>query len=291
MTSQSAFINAPASGKDSELVLGAGGIKGFGHIGLAMALIQLKVLIGIVTGVSVGSIIAAFLTNGYSPEQILAIFRNSVRRRFDLSLLLRCLSYTDPVTFMIGGMVDVRAAMEDLVRQYGLKPNANLRIISYDYFRQQPVVFEGEDYDLAEALTASCALPTVLKPSWHQTADGPAVLVDGALYHYNPTDFCNGTAIVSAFRPATAWPAEPMLPIDFYFHMRELFFPIAGHRRYVDREKHVLVEIGLPDVAGLNFGLSDRKCLEMVQDGYETGLRVISEDITRGRVHQHMAAD
>jgi predicted acylesterase/phospholipase RssA len=65
--------------KGIDLVLGAGGVKGFGHIGVLRALHDLKVEIGSVTGVSVGSLIAAMYTNGLSLDQIFAEMYNGRR--------------------------------------------------------------------------------------------------------------------------------------------------------------------------------------------------------------------
>jgi len=276
----------PSDGSSSiELVLGAGGIKGFGHIGLLKAIAELKVKVGKITGVSVGSIVAAFYTNGYTPDQIFEIFYEGVLRRWDPSMLLGCMSWPDPLSLAIGGWIDLRPSLEEMTTRYNLRPNDRLRIVSCDILRQDPVQFEGSDYSLSTAIAASCSPPGVFRPVWHRKSDGTqALLVDGAWYHYNPTDFCKSTAIVSTFRPATEGPKEWQLPIDLYYHWREIYLPIAPHRNFVDPDKNVVVEIGLPDVAGLNFGLSREKCLEMVEDGYRTGLAVLKKALADGRI-------
>lgn len=270
--------------KGIELVLGAGGVKGFGHIGVLRALEELKVEIGSVTGVSVGSLIAAMYTNGLTLDQIFAEMYSGLQNRNNPAVLLKTLSLPDPVSFMVGGAIDISGAMREMVARLNLKTNDRLKIVSCDYFRKEPVLFSGGDYDLSLAITASCALPTVLRPVWHNGENGLSLLVDGAVYHYNPTDFCGGEAIVSTFRPATRPTDEWQLPVDLYFHYREMFMPIAGHRRYVDPSKHVVIEVGLEDVAGLNYGLSLAKCREMEQDGYDRTIKMVTEARAAGRL-------
>lgn len=268
----------------SDWVFGAGGVKGFGHLGAWQAAEDLKVETGVKTGASVGSLAAAFVSNGIRGGELVRAFRSGLQRRLDPSLLVKTLTPADPVSLMVGGPIDLTRPMRELVADYGLKPNADLRIVTYDLLSHEPVVFEGTDYDLALALTASCALPTVLRPVWYQDGGRLRLLVDGALYHYNPTCFSKEPAIVISLKPATEMPSEWKLPIDLYFHLRELYFPIAGHRRYVDPARHVVIEVGLPDVAGLNFGISDAKCEQMIEDGYNTAYPILKQAIADGRV-------
>jgi hypothetical protein len=181
---------------------------------------------------------------------------------------------------MVGGCLDLRTSMSEIIAQSSLKPNAQLRIAACDILTQQPFVFEGQDYDMAAALAATCALPTVFRPVWH----GGKLLVDGAIYHYNPADLCRGSAIVSRLAPATAQACEWQYPIDLYFHWRELYMPIAGHRRYVDPSRHVVVNMEMPDVAGLNYGISPRKCRSLVDIGYHTAIKVLTQALEDGRL-------
>lgn len=272
--------------KGIDLVLGAGGVKGFGHIGVLRALAELKVNLRSVTGVSVGSLIAAMYTNDLTLDQIFDELYTGLQNRNDPAIFLKTFSIPDPISFMVGGSIDLTASMREMVKRLNLKTNARLKIVACDYFRKEPVCFSG-DFDLAKAITASCALPTVMRPVWHldnQVNGGLRLLVDGAVYHYNPTDFCSGEAIVSSFLPATAPISEWQLPVDIYFHYREMHMPIAGQRRYVDPSVHTVIEIGLPDVAGLNYGLSLEKCREMEQDGYDRTIKMVTAARAAGRL-------
>jgi NTE family protein len=269
---------------DIELVLAAGGIKGFEHIGVLKALEEAHVPLGKITGVSVGSIIAAFYTNGYSTDEITKIFKEGLATRNSISTLMSCMTtMPDPITFAIGGMLDLIGSIRQMVKRYDLKPNWQLRIIACDIMRHSPVVFDGLDYDLAHAITSSCSLPGVFRPQWHKGPNGPQLLGDGALYHYSPADFCSNASIFSIFRQATVMPTQFKSWMDIYFSAREIVSPLAGNQRYVDAHRHLVIETGLADVAGLNFGISDAKCDEMVEDGLTTGRASLARAREEGR--------
>jgi predicted acylesterase/phospholipase RssA len=308
---------------DIELVLAAGGMNGFRHIGVIEELEAQHIPIGTVTGVSVGAIVAAFYTNGYSLAETSEIFlealkdckdpitvilqgwknlssdllkitmesflrhdpisfvrggwvsvagqmadamKRSVKDGMSLRAFMRCLSLPDPVSFSIGGCVDLAVPMRDMVKRYKLKPNPRLRILAADLFKQEFVVFEGEDYDLAHALASACSLPKVFRPQWDEFRGGRRLLGDGATIHYSPADFCDGSAIFSTFRPAREVPAEIDNWLYLFFTECEIHCPLAGNHRFVDRTRHIVIETGDPDVSGLNFGLSPERCKKMRSD-------------------------
>ncbi|MBS1995534.1 MAG: hypothetical protein JSS86_04455 [Cyanobacteria bacterium SZAS LIN-2] len=289
-----------ASNQDKDgidIVFGAGGGKGPGEIGAYKALLELGVPIGKITGVSVGNLIAVMATNGMSPDEMAEETLRGLRQRNDLGLLIKTFTPSDLISLLIGGPIDMTVPMREMVERLGLKPNKQLQIVACDIFSKEPFLFAGEDYNLAKAMTASCALPTVLRPVWYngpnQSGDSrPRLLVDGAVYHYNPVDFSREPAIVFSFKAATEQPRseDVKTPLDLYFHWREMYMPIAGHRRYVDPVKNVVVEIGLPNVAGLNFTASLNNFDAMVEEGYQTTLKVVGEAIKAGRVPSNKVA-
>lgn len=284
MTQSRSLTVSPLPSTDIELVLAAGGVKGYSHIGVLKALEEAAVPIGIITGVSVGSIIATFYTNGYTTAQIEQIFSEGLAGRNSLGTLLSCLKKVpDPISFAIGGFLDLEEPVRDMVKRYNLKPNSRLRIIACDIMRHAPVKFDGEDYDLAHAIASSCSLPGVFRPQWHQGANGLQLLGDGAMYHYSPADFCSGPAIFSTFRQATSLPTEFASPLDLYYSVREIYFPLAGNQRYVDPDRHLIIETGLTDVAGLNFGVSHEKCVAMIEDGLVSGRAMLAKARADGR--------
>jgi hypothetical protein len=268
----------------SPLVLGAGGWNIFHHFGVLKAMREHKIEVGGVLGVSAGSMTAAFHTNGYQPEDMIPVFLAMRGMRDDLSAVLEGTRLADPIAMSVGGTFSLKPFITKLIAKFNLKPNKRLKILACDYLTREPVVFEGENYDLATALTASGSPPGVFQPEWYIDNGRPRLLVDGACYHYNPTEFFDRPAFVSKFRPASAMPKEWKYPIDLYFHCRELFFPVAGNSRYVDPKRHLVIETGLPEVAGLNFGISEETCLRMVENGYNTANEIIARAKAEGRL-------
>ena len=271
------------STEDSPLILGAGGWNIFHHFGVLKALEEHNISFGPVVGVSAGSITAALVTNGYSPEEMVEIFLEVASMRNDLSTYLGSVTLSDPISMSIGGLLSLKPIFTKLVEKYKLEPNDRLKIVACDLFTHTPFVFEGCHYNLVDALAASGAVPGVYQPVWHMRGGLPKLLVDGAIYHYSPVEFTSGAAIVSKFRPADGHPREWKSPLDLYFHYREVFLPLAGNNRYVDSDKHLVIESGLPHVAALNNGLSEETLLSMVENGYQVATRAIEEALDSGR--------
>lgn len=296
--------------------LAAGGSKGPEHLGFLERIDLEDFNIVEVAGTSVGSIVAAFYTNGYKPRDIIPMFLEGLSNRNnpkdfvkllpapmawmlggwmnpvqffkDLDLtspsgLTRYLSMFDPLSFMLGGVLDLRSAMRDMCQRYNLKPNDRLTIYACDILRHKSVKYSGTDYDLAEALTASCALPGVFRPVWHNGADGAELLVDGAMYHYSPPDDFDEPAIFSVFEPATEMPTKGS-PAELYLASREVYhFPIAGNQRHVDKKKHIVVTTK-PKWPGLFMALDAKDVLEMVQDGFDTTDASLAAAYAQGRI-------
>ena len=137
-----------------------------------------------------------------------------------------------------GGLVDLNALFSHLIDKYELRPQPNLRIIAYNIVKRSPVVFEGTDYDLLTAVTASCAVPfliaaglvwatrsastmTTLVGSWLGLSE-EGILVDGGVHHPYPGNFCQGTAIIGKLGFAGALPTRWLSPADLVLHLSEM---------------------------------------------------------------------
>ncbi len=310
---QDSFSPVSASREDIEAVLGGGGIKGFGHIGLLKAIEKHNIKIGTITGVSIGSAVGAFYTNGFSPDAITEIMLEEFERLSphgrDRGVQVRKL--------LRGGLIDLRTLFGDVVRRYKLKPTANLRILAYNVLQRKPYIFEGEHYDLATAIAASCAVPGVMRPVWYGQddlisvlstvfkrgrvnpnraakgarpaageAEAAGIFIDGGVHHPNPDEFCKGPAIISKLGVARELPSEWLSPADLFFHMLEVAASRPLDFLYPDtlKKQHVLVPTGMPNVACLSFGLPPRRCLEMIDYGYTTSSRIFQKEIALGRL-------
>lgn len=290
--------------ESTEVVLGGGAYRGFSHCGLLKAIEELKINTGMITGVSIGSLIATLYTNGYSPEQIEEIFASELTE-IPTPSLVRSLLIPAPVGRLFGGttgggLIDLPALFSHLIEKYDLKPQPNLRIVAYNLFKREPVVFEGTDYDLLTAVSASCAVPLLMRPVWFGQPNiinklttvaanwlglsEEGVLVDGGVHHPCPGDFCKGTAIIGKLGFATALPRRWLSSTDLIFHALEMVAaPVLGWY-FNDPKDHIVIDIGLPDVACMSFGLPRSKCRQMVTHAYEVSLEALHSAIESGAV-------
>ncbi|RTL41785.1 MAG: hypothetical protein EKK48_12770 [Candidatus Melainabacteria bacterium] len=290
--------------ESTEVVLGGGAYRGFSHCGLLKAIEELKINTGMITGVSIGSLIATLYTNGYSPEQIEEIFASELTE-VPTPSLVRSLLIPAPVGRLFGGttgggLIDLPALFSHLIEKYDLKPQPNLRIVAYNLFKREPVVFEGTDYDLLTAVSASCAVPLLMRPVWFGQPNiinklttvaaswlglsEEGVLVDGGVHHPCPGDFCKGTAIIGKLGFATALPRRWLSSTDLIFHALEMVAaPVLGWY-FNDPKDHIVIDIGLPDVACMSFGLPRSKCRQMVTHAYEVSLEALHSAIESGAV-------
>ncbi|HNB21766.1 MAG TPA: patatin-like phospholipase family protein [Candidatus Melainabacteria bacterium] len=267
--------------KSVELVFGAGGVKGYFHIGLLKAVEELGIEVSKVTGVSVGAIIASFYTNGMTADQILKLFLEAHEKSGNPLLLASAVTVPDMKSFLVGmSFLSLEKPWEETVERLGLTPNERLRILACDARSKKSVLFQGTDYKLHTALSASGALPGVFLP----VLLDDKLLIDGAAYHRNPDEFCETTAIISALGFAKRLSLELQDPISAYFQWREVYLPVVHQPTKVDKERHIVVEHQADDICGLAFNLSPKRCMWMYEQGYQHGMQVLRQAIADGKL-------
>ncbi|HEY9683846.1 MAG TPA: patatin-like phospholipase family protein [Oculatellaceae cyanobacterium] len=274
-----------------EVVLGGGGIKGFGLIGLLQALEEREIPVHYMTGISIGSIVATLYVNGYSPEEVQEIIFKELH-----TVLPDPVTETKPIwkggyrtvyTEILGPYVklwNLEKHLRNLVEKYHCKPQKNLRLVASNLFNGRPVVFEGTDYNLVGALAASCAFPLVMKPivlekqsceltrRFKRLQLQHSLLIDGGIHHPHPGHFCKGPAIIAKLGFARKMPAEKLTPAEYMCHLLEVMGSRVLETTYPDPAEHIVVPVGMSDVAILSFALPKAKCEEMVTYGYEQTL-------------------
>lgn len=282
-----------------EVVAGAGGAKGPGLIGAFKALEDKNVAVGKITGVSIGSLMAAFYANGYTADELADIFISEPLRQRVSERINSPRAWLNPAHF-VTGVVDLLPHFEMLVEKYGLKPRRNLRIIAWNLLSREPVVFEGTRYNLAKALAASCAIPGVMRPVLYRpdvsedqkfvskisaiTMASPGVLFDGGMHHLHPTEFSKGPAIVFKLGAATRFPSERPKPIERVLHVAEMLAGRFMSNRSPESVDDIVIPVGPSDLGGVTFSVSDSKCRSMIEEGYRTACRMLDEAIGLGRV-------
>lgn len=283
-----------------EVVAGGGGAKGPALIGGFRALEECRVAVGKLTGVSIGSLLATFYANGFNSREIEELFV-AQQLRVDVAARVNSpFAWLSPKYLLGLGVVNLRPGFEEIIRTYGLKPRPNLRIVAYNVVTRRPVVFEGTRYDLATALTASCAIPGLMRPVlyWPSTDSDErfvtkeaarsmaraGLLVDGGVHHMQPSQFCKGPAIVFKLGMVSRLPGEWIRPVEAWFHGVELM--LGGVIRYLhpDHDEDIVIEVGPEDVGAVSFSTSAERCRQMVDDGYRIAHTALRHAIRQGRV-------
>ncbi len=271
-----------------EAVLGAGGIKLFCLIGFLRALEKKRVNVSMYTGASAGSLAGLFYTNGYAPKEMLDIFLEEDVRNFAVR---NPLTFLNPLNYLSGGIIDIREFVRRLVEKYELKPQKNLRILTYNVLRREPVPFEGTNYDVIDVAAASCAVPLVMKPVLHWGGQGEGekskfgILMDGGIHDINPHKWAKGRAVVANLGFADSLPDEWLSPLDWYFHLMEMTWSRALSWYFkIPEGEHIVIDVAPKNVAGLTFGLSARTCREMEEYSYQVTCRALDDEIAKGLI-------
>lgn len=269
-----------------ELVLGAGGVKGYGHVGVLRSIEKHGIAIGDVTGVSIGSLIAAFYCNGFSAEEIRRILEKETFLQEGARTLSRWRDALTLEAVLSGGMTRLGPIMQRVVHKYKLKPGKHLKIMAYDVRSLSPVVFAGGDFDLSLAIASSCSVPLVMQPVINSIkSERTSVLVDGAIHHTHPVQFCKGPAIVSKLGFASRLPLESLPAAEMLLHFAEMANCLVLDWYFDDPDKkHILIDAGMPEVATLSFSSSEKTCQKMVLHGERQADRKLKRLATGGRL-------
>ncbi len=274
------------TGGGVDLVLGAGGVKGFGHLGALRALEEFGIVPVRIIGVSIGSAIATLYTNGFSVDQCRTILMEELRN-FDRSPIGSFLCRFNPFRLKRqGGIIDIRSVFERVVEKYALRPQPNLGIVAYETSRRKPVLFEGTDYDLVTAVSGSCSVPVLMQATPYGQSYPPSMrLVDGGVHHPCPVEFCPRQAIVCRLGLASK-PSKEKLPLyDQLLHMLERFIRPFWEKRFrKPRPDDLLINTGKPDVGTLTFSVSEKTFLEMEEYGYQVTCLALTKAIASGKL-------
>lgn len=273
-----------------ELVLGAGGVKGYAHIGVLQAIEKYNVAIGNTTGVSIGSLIAAFFKNGYSAAEIERIFQAEDFMGEGAKTLHRWRQALSPRAVQRAGLTNLAPIFQKAIRKYKLVPQDDLTIIAFNVSTLSPVRFSGRDYNLANALAASCAVPFVMQPVCNlvkeKSQSQAQWLIDGFMYHTHPSSFCSGPAIISKLGFASALPSELLPAGQMLLHLGEMLNAPLLNWLFDDPKggEHILIQSGMPDVAALSFGTSAAKCKQMIGYARQQALIALRQAKSSGKL-------
>lgn len=188
------------------LVLSGGGAKGLAHIGALKIIDSLGVRIDYVAGTSMGSIIGSLYASGYSGKQIDSIFK---KVNFDdvisdnLPRAAKTFYERDnaekyAVTLPFEKFkIKLPSGLSSGQNNYNLLSKLTLHVCDIDDFSKLPIPFfciatnieTGEEVildkgNLAQAITASSAFPSLFKP----VIIDDQILIDGGVVNNYPVD-------------------------------------------------------------------------------------------------------
>jgi NTE family protein len=160
------------------LVLGVGVAYGFCHIGVLRVIEKEKIPIDIISGSSIGAVIASLWACGNSSDEILEIAREFKEPKHIWSLV----DLTLPFLGFIKGNKLYRFLKNHLGNKTFYDVKIPLRIIASDVKKKEPRVFEKGL--LVDAIMASCSMPGVFAPFKFKEE----MLFDGGVIYPLPTE-------------------------------------------------------------------------------------------------------
>lgn len=188
------------------LVLSGGGAKGFAHIGTLKLIDSLKIPIDYVAGTSMGGIVCALYSIGYSPDEIeniarttewteiftdlpqrnlLPHFRKKNAAKFQVEFSLNDFTPVIPNSFIVGQKISL--LLSRFVALYSRTTNFDsllipLRLIATDLVSGNEIVLSRGS--LAKAMRSTMSIPTVFSPvEWDDY-----LLIDGGILNNFPVD-------------------------------------------------------------------------------------------------------
>lgn len=288
-------IAAVAMGQSVSLVLSGGGAKGLAHIGVIKALEEAGIPIDNVAGTSMGAIIGGLYAMGYSPDEMVELFKSQDFVNWSTGVIddkykfnINSQSNRDAENLKIGLTLDKKGirpqinsgyvnpvgmdiAFQELFAQGTAASRGNFDSLFVPYFcNGSDVVGKHAVYlhngDLGECIRTSMTFPLYFKPIYIDSV----LLFDGGIYNnfpwavakdYYKSDFIIGSKVASNYK----MPDENNLIL-------QLENMIADSTNYVIPDSvGLVIDTKLSDVNLLDF----QKVDEIVQIGYDSTLKKI----------------
>ena len=278
------------------LVMSGGGARGLAHIGVIRMLEENNIPIDYVAGTSMGAIVAALYSMGYTPNEMVEIMKTEDFQRWYTGTMDQKYMFYFKKNKDVPDLVSLHFDLKDSL--YVVKPSAHLvksapmnlgfmetfagytaacgndfdklmvpfRCVAADAYNKKQVIFSHGD--LGDAVRASMSYPFFFKPIKVDSV----LLYDGGLYNNFPRD-----VMEEEFAPdiiiGSVVSSTPTLPDarDIVSQAENL---IMGRSDYtVPEEKGVLIEMPIKDVGLLDF----HKINSVTQTGYENACQYADE--------------
>ncbi|MBI4151835.1 patatin-like phospholipase family protein [Candidatus Woesearchaeota archaeon] len=212
------------------IALGAGGAKGFVHLGVLKVLHKHKLYPDYIAGTSMGAVIAAAYAAGRTPLEIEEFMKHTSWQNV--------IDFTVPKSGLLAGR-RVNHYLEELVLHKKIQhTRIPLRIVSYNLTKRKQFIFERGE--ITNALRASISIPGIFQPYHHNNEQ----YVDGALANPTPYDVVRkmGADIILAVDTTTPFPKESRKALT-----REESFLSTIKERFIREEVQFLGVVLFPE--------------------------------------------
>jgi NTE family protein len=162
------------------LVLGAGGARGWAHLGVIKVLEEEGIPIDMIVGSSVGSMVGCLYAYSASIDETIGLVMERLPGRFRARR--RLFDYTFPLHGIIRGAKIRRMTREAVRGADFLDLKIPVYVVAVDFHTGGEVVLERGD--VTEAVRASISLPGIMNPVFHEGR----WLLDGGLISPVPVD-------------------------------------------------------------------------------------------------------
>ena len=274
------------------LVMSGGGARGLAHIGVIRMLEENNIPIDYVAGTSMGAIVAALYSMGYTPDEMIDLMKTEDFQRWYTGTMNQNYMFYFKKNKEVPDLVSLHFDLKDSL--YIVKPSAHLvksapmnlgfmetfagytaacgydfdklmvpfRCVAADAYNKQQVIFSRGD--LGDAVRASMSYPFFFKPIKVDSV----LLYDGGLYNNFPRD-----VMEQEFAPdiiiGSVVSSTPVMP-DARDMMSQAENLIMGRSDYtVPEDKGILIDMQIKGVNLLDF----HKINSVTQTGYEYALQ------------------
>ncbi len=295
------MLPALMAAQEVGLVMSGGGAKGLAHIGVIKALEEENIPIDYVTGTSMGAIVAALYSMGYTPDEMIATMKGDDFQRWYTGTMDRKYMFYFKQNKAVPDMLNIHFSLKDSLRI--VTPSINLvnptpmnlgfmeifaganaachnnfdslmipfRCVAADVHNKKQVIFSKGD--LGDAVRTSMSYPFFFKPI---EKDG-VLLYDGGLYNNFPRDI-----MIKEFNPGiiigSVVSDNPPVP-DSRDIMSQVENMIMNRSDYsLPADEGILLNIDVKGVKLLDFHKID----DIVSLGYKHARHYI--DSIKGRI-------
>ncbi|MFL5752640.1 MAG: patatin-like phospholipase family protein [Bacteroidia bacterium] len=242
------------------LVLSGGGARGFAHVGVVRALQEKNISWDMISGTSAGAMIGAFLADGFSPAEILEVFRE-----YEQLGIFNFLSWRPGLL----SLDKLKRLLETNLRSKTFEQlNMPFFVTATDYDSGKQKVFSSGD--LVQPILAATSIPLLF----------PAVYIEGIPY---------ADGGISSNLPVEPLEGRVDKLIGVYVNPHFGYSEKESSFEKVDRTMHMMIRYNMevnskkcdlyiepPDLK--NYGMFDsKKTDEIVSIGYEYARSIVKE--------------